>query len=74
MGRLHTSVAALVDNRWKALLPLFAASWALLGIEAAAVECERPFQWHSNHLALGRMCIVVTDNVAQTLEHFGVDI
>ena len=60
-----------MDNRWKAIVPLFAASWALLGIEAAAVECERPFAWHSNHLPLGKMCIVISANVAQTILQFG---
>ena len=64
------SVIAIVDNRWKALGPLFAASWALLGIEAASVECERPFAWHSNHLPLGKMCIVISTNVAQTILQF----
>lgn len=49
------------------LLILFAASWALLGIEAASVECERPFSWYSNHLTLGKMCVVVSNNVAQAL-------
>ena len=64
-------MVAVVDNEWKAIPPLFAASWALLGIEAAAVECERPFEWHSNHLPLGKMCIVVATNVAQTLVNIG---
>ena len=42
-------------------------SWALLGIQAASVECERPFRWDANHLALGRMGVVVSQNVGQTL-------
>jgi len=45
------------------------ASFALLGIEAAAVECERPFRGTTNHLALGKMCVVVARNVAQILRH-----
>lgn len=60
-------VVAIVDNRWKAIPPLFIASWALLGIEASAVECERPFQYHSNHLPLGKMCYINSCNVAQTV-------
>lgn len=59
---------AIAVGGWYAVVPLMAASWGLLGIETAAVECERPFQWHSNHLALGRMCVVVAQNVAQTLQ------
>lgn len=53
-----------------ASLPLlFFESWSLLGIEAASVECERPFGWRSNHLPLGKMCVIVTQNVAQTLKN-----
>jgi len=63
---------AVAQHSWMALPYLICASWGLLGIEAAAVECERPFQWHSNHLALGNMCVVISRNVAQTLKqiHF----
>ena len=59
------------SNGWKTLPALLAASWALLGIEAAAVECERPYQLHANHLSLGKMCVVVAKNVAQTLNTVG---
>jgi predicted membrane chloride channel (bestrophin family) len=57
----------VATSGWVAVFPLMIASWALLGIEAAAVECERPFEWQSNHLALGKMCVVVSQNVAQTI-------
>eukprot|EP01052_Picozoa_sp_SAG31_P071713 SAG31_NODE_30644_length_378_cov_0.741935_2_plen_60_part_01 len=51
-----------------AVVPALAAmSWALLGIEAAAVECERPFSAKANHLPLGRFCVTTARNVAQTL-------
>ena len=56
------------NNGWKSTPALLAASWALLGIEAAAVECERPYQLHSNHLPLGKMCVVVAKNVVQTMK------
>eukprot|EP00571_Detonula_confervacea_P001941 CAMPEP_0172321382 /NCGR_PEP_ID=MMETSP1058-20130122/43206_1 /TAXON_ID=83371 /ORGANISM="Detonula confervacea, Strain CCMP 353" /LENGTH=406 /DNA_ID=CAMNT_0013036875 /DNA_START=61 /DNA_END=1281 /DNA_ORIENTATION=- len=59
------------SNGWKSIPALLAASWALLGIEAAAVECERPYQLHSNHLPLGKMCVVVAKNVAQTVKTVG---
>ena len=52
---------------WVALPPLLAGSWALLGIEAAALECERPFQRRPNHLLLGRFACVVARHVGQTL-------
>ncbi|KAL7548761.1 hypothetical protein ACHAWF_012023 [Thalassiosira exigua] len=55
----------------EAVPALLAASWALLGIEAAAVECERPFRLRANHLPLGKMCVVVARNVAQTMKTVG---
>ena len=55
-------------NGWISIPPLIVASWGLLGIEAAAVECERPFHWSRNHLPLGKMCTVVSMNVHQTLQ------
>ena len=38
------------------------------GIEAAATECERPFQCRDNHLHLEKFCFVVTDNICEQLE------
>lgn len=64
-------LASIALNGWISIFPVLIASWGLLGIEAAAVECERPFHWNKNHLALGRMCIVVASNVHQTLENCG---
>lgn len=58
---------ALAIHGWAAFPALVLVSWALLGIEAAAVECERPFRWDANHLALGRMGVIVAQNVGQTL-------
>jgi ion channel-forming bestrophin family protein len=62
---------AIASGGWIAILPLQLASWGLLGIEAAAVECERPFQRNSNHLALGKAGIVVARNLAQTWQNSG---
>jgi putative membrane protein len=64
-------LASIALNGWFSIFPLLIASWGLLGIEAAAVECERPFHWNKNHLALGKMCIAVASNVHQTLENCG---
>ena len=63
---------AAANHGWVALPTAFAASWGLLGIEAAAVECERPFQWHGNHLPLGKMCVVSSRNVAQILSNMNI--
>lgn len=61
----------IASEGWIAMLPLMLASWGLLGIEAASVECERPFHWGSNHLALGKACIVVAKNLVQTMDNTG---
>ena len=63
------AVEALAKHAWASVPVMLLASFALLGIEAAAVECERPFRGTTNHLALGKMCVVVARNVAQTLRH-----
>ena len=63
---------AAANHGWVALPTVFAASWGLLGIEAAAVECERPFQWHGNHLPLGKVCVVASRNVAQILSNMNI--
>jgi putative membrane protein len=60
---------AAATYSWIAIPTVFAASWGLLGIEAAAVECECPFKYHSNHLPLGKMCVVTARNVAQTIRN-----
>ncbi|KAL1504425.1 hypothetical protein AB1Y20_010831 [Prymnesium parvum] len=61
------ALQAIAHHGALALPVVLAVSWGFLGIEAAAVECERPFLWGANHLKLGTMCIVVARNVAQTL-------
>merc|ERR1711865_782167 len=50
---LAWNLEALALHGWSAFPALVVVSWALLGIEAASVECERPFRWDANHLALG---------------------
>mmetsp|Transcript_17624 Transcript_17624/g.42427 ORF Transcript_17624/g.42427 Transcript_17624/m.42427 type:complete len:386 (-) Transcript_17624:1798-2955(-) len=65
------NLQGIESNGWPSIPALLAASWALLGIEAAAVECERPYQLHSNHLPLGKMCVVVAKNVVQTIKTVG---
>jgi len=53
---------------WIALPCLFASNWALLGIEAAAVECEKPFDRNRNHLTLGKFAVVSARSIAQALK------
>lgn len=42
-------------------------SFALVGTETAATECERPFKRRPDHLPLERYCLVAADNVVQLL-------
>ena len=66
------NVQAIAVQGWIAMPPILLINWGLLGIEAAAVECESPFKLKSNHLALGKACIVVSKNVAHTMVHVGL--
>lgn len=66
-------VEAAATHGWSATPATVATCWGLLGIEAAAVECERPFRCQSNHLPLGKVCVVTARNVAQTLRGAGRD-
>lgn len=52
---------------WAAPLITVLLAFGLLGIEAAAVACERPFGKGSNHLAIDRFCCTIADNVSQIL-------
>ena len=52
---------------WMSLPFLFLINWSLLGIEAAAVECESPFAYKPNHLTLGKSSSTVARNIAQAL-------
>jgi predicted membrane chloride channel (bestrophin family) len=52
---------------WMSLPFLFLINWSLLGIEAAAVECESPFAYKPNHLTLGKASSTVARNIAQAL-------
>jgi putative membrane protein len=54
-----------------ATIPIVAVtSFALLGLETAAVECEAPFrQDRTNHLNIGSYCLLLLSNVQQSLQH-----
>ncbi|KAJ8604970.1 hypothetical protein CTAYLR_006902 [Chrysophaeum taylorii] len=55
---------------WGTPLATALIAFALLGIEAAAVECERPFAREPNHFALEAFCVLVDANVHQTAAFF----
>ena len=50
---------------WLTIPAMAMLSFALLGTETAATECERPFKCRADHLPLERYCLTVSDNVAQ---------
>lgn len=62
------NVTSLASVGWVALPALFVYNLSMLGIEAATVECEKPFDWNANHLTLGKFCIVVARNIAQAVK------
>lgn len=55
-------------SSWKWGTPFVVAliGFALLGVEAAAVECERPFARDPNHFALELFCVLIDQNLQQT--------
>lgn len=46
-------------------------AFALLGVEGAATECERPFGTRSNHLNMDRFAAAVVADVAAALDAAG---
>lgn len=52
---------------WAVPVVTFLVGFAMLGIEGAAVACERPFGLNRNHLPMDYFCQVVAKNVAQIL-------
>jgi len=61
------SITSIAQLGWIVLPGLLASSWALLGIEAAAVECSTPFRRQPNHLLLGQAGITIAEGIAHTL-------
>ena len=62
------NMSSVAKYGWLSLPFLSLLNWALLGIEAASVECERPFDYNPNHLTLGKVCVVVARNTCQALK------
>ena len=53
---------------WLTVAVIAVISWALLGVEAASCECERPFKCRDNHLHLERFCQVVANDIRQLIQ------
>ncbi len=62
------NVTSIASIGWVALPALFAYNLSMLGIEAATVVCEKPFDWNANHLTLGKFCVVIARNIAQAMK------
>eukprot|EP00428_Durinskia_dybowskii_P002831 CAMPEP_0170297920 /NCGR_PEP_ID=MMETSP0116_2-20130129/49128_1 /TAXON_ID=400756 /ORGANISM="Durinskia baltica, Strain CSIRO CS-38" /LENGTH=451 /DNA_ID=CAMNT_0010549559 /DNA_START=71 /DNA_END=1424 /DNA_ORIENTATION=- len=52
---------------WATPLVTLVISVAMLGLESAAVSCERPFGHNTNHLPMTLFCKVIAENVQQIL-------
>lgn len=61
------NMISVAKYEWVSLPFLFLINWSLLGIEAAAVECESPFEFNPNHLTLGKASATVSRNIGQAL-------
>ncbi|KAL7511938.1 hypothetical protein ACHAXN_010042 [Cyclotella atomus] len=62
------NMISVAEYGWVSIPFLSLLNWALLGIEAAAVECESPFEYRENHLALGKVAVLISRNIGQALK------
>ena len=53
--------------RWGTIPAMALVSFALLGVEGAAAECESPFEQRANHLAMDAYAAALIANVAEIL-------
>jgi predicted membrane chloride channel (bestrophin family) len=53
--------------QWGTIPAMAFVSYALLGVEGAATECECPFGNRSNHLAMDGYCAALIANVGEIL-------
>jgi putative membrane protein len=54
---------------WGTISSVFLTSFALLGIDGAASECERPFKIRPNALNMEGFCLTGLNNIAQAVLH-----
>lgn len=62
------NMISVAEYGWVSIPFLFLLNWALLGIEAAAVECESPFEYRENHLTLGKVAVLISRNIGQAMK------
>lgn len=68
------NMISIAEYEWISIPFLTLLNWALLGIEAAAVECESPFEYRENHLTLGKVSVLISRNIGQALRELVNDI
>lgn len=56
------------SRKWTMPLAVLLVAYVLLGIEATAVTCERPFGLDPSHLQLDQFCKTIAANIAQILQ------
>lgn len=67
------NMISVAEYGWISIPFLFLLNWALLGVEAAAVECESPFGYSENHLTLGKVAVLISRNIGQALVELGLE-
>jgi putative membrane protein len=54
---------------WGTIPSVLLTSYALLGIDGAASECEAPFEKRPNHLDMDGFCLTMQRNIEQLISH-----
>jgi putative membrane protein len=65
------SLPYLYGHTWRlgTIPAVFVTSYALLGIDGAATECESPFKKRPNHLDMEAFCLTAFDDIEQIVCH-----
>mmetsp|Transcript_5731 Transcript_5731/g.10866 ORF Transcript_5731/g.10866 Transcript_5731/m.10866 type:complete len:313 (+) Transcript_5731:362-1300(+) len=54
---------------WGTIPAVFVTSYALLGIDGAASECESPFKKRPNHMNMEGFCLTLFNNIEEIVRH-----
>mmetsp|Transcript_5107 Transcript_5107/g.7678 ORF Transcript_5107/g.7678 Transcript_5107/m.7678 type:complete len:398 (+) Transcript_5107:27-1220(+) len=55
---------------WGTIPAVFLTSYALLGVDGAASECEAPFGKRENHLNMNAYCMTALQDIEQLIVHY----
>lgn len=64
---MYMPLQHVYDWGWATIPIVFFNSWALLGIEVASLECERPVHRRANHLTMDAYCVRISKDVLQSM-------